>query len=296
MSSTLRQAIAGSHPLVVPSIYDGISALLVRDLGFEAAYIGSYATGATRYGVPDIGYIGLEDMADQARRLAPIAGVPLIVDGEGGWGNAIHVARAVQVLERAGAAATHIEDHDFGKHLTIKSSVIPTGQAVDKIKAAVDARDSEDFLIIGRTDSIGVEGPSAGVDRALAYQEAGADGLFIAGFLDADSWARLTSDARVPIYVPDFPRQSAADQAAQGADVVLYYGLAHIAAKAGMQQALEVLKAESSTQSIESRLSTAGFDEFLGIEKARVQARRFGLIDPDDDSMAEATRAFEAQK
>ncbi|GAA4667790.1 hypothetical protein GCM10025780_07680 [Frondihabitans cladoniiphilus] len=246
--------------------------------------------------MPDIGYIGLEDMADQARRLAPIAGVPLIVDGEGGWGNAIHVARAVQVLERAGAAATHIEDHDFGKHLTIKSSVIPTGQAVDKIKAAVDARDSEDFLIIGRTDSIGVEGPSAGVDRALAYQEAGADGLFIAGFLDADSWARLTSDARVPIYVPDFPRQSAADQAAQGADVVLYYGLAHIAAKAGMQQALEVLKAESSTQSIESRLSTAGFDEFLGIEKARVQARRFGLIDPDDDSMAEATRAFEAQK
>src|SRR3984957_20948409 len=92
MASTLRELIARHHPLVVPSIYDGISALMLREFGFEAAYIGSYATGATRYGLPDIGYIGLEDMADQVRRLAPLAEVPIIVDGEGGWGNPLHVA------------------------------------------------------------------------------------------------------------------------------------------------------------------------------------------------------------
>ncbi len=293
MAKTLKQAIADNHPLVVPSIYDGISALLVRDMGFEAAYIGSYATGATRYGVPDIGYIGLEDMADQARRLAPIVGVPLIVDGEGGWGNPLHVARSVKVLERAGAAATHIEDHDFGKHLTAQQ-VITSEKAVDKIKAAVDARQSEEFLIIARTDSPAVEGPASAVDRALAYQEAGADGLFIAGFLDADAWARLKSEARVPIYVPDFPQMSAADQAAQGADVVLYYGLAHISAKAGMLEAYEVLKKNASTVSIESKLSTGGFDEFLGIEDARAQARKYRLIPENDDSMAEMARQFQA--
>ena len=292
MARSLKTLIAENHPLIVPSLYDGISALLIKELEFDAAYIGSYATGATRYGVPGIGYIGLEDMADQVRRLGPIAEVPIIVDGEGGWGNALHVARAVQVLERAGAAATHIEDHDFGKHLGAQQ-VVTTEKAVDKIKAAVDARASEEFLIIARTDSPAVEGPARAVDRALAYQEAGADGLFIAGFLDNESWARLKHSARVPIYVPDFPSMSAADQAAQGADVVLYYGLAHISAKAGMLEAFETLKANSSTVSLENKLSTGGFDEFLGIEAARVQAKKFGLIDANDDTMEKMKRMFE---
>ena len=292
MARSLKTLIAEHHPLIVPSMYDGISALLIKQLEFDAAYVGSYATGATRYGVPDIGYIGLEDMADQVRRLGPIAEVPIIIDGEGGWGNSLHVARAVQVLERAGAAATHIEDHDFGKHLGAQQ-VITTEKASDKIKAAVDARASDEFLIIARTDSPAVEGPARAVDRAIAYQEAGADGLFIAGFLDSDSWARLKDAARVPIYVPDFPSMSAADQAAQGADVVLYYGLAHISAKAGMLDALETLKKNSSTVSIEDTLSTGGFDEFLGIEEARVQAKKFGLIDENDDTMEKMRRMFD---
>src|SRR5258708_24425641 len=103
--TSLKALIAGPGPLIAPSIYDGISAGVLRDTGFRAAYIGSYATGATKYAVPDIGYIGVEDMADQIRRLAPVANVPLIVDGEGGWGNPLHVARSVRLLERAGAAA-----------------------------------------------------------------------------------------------------------------------------------------------------------------------------------------------
>jgi 2-methylisocitrate lyase-like PEP mutase family enzyme len=292
MARSLKTLIAENHPLIVPSMYDGISALLIKQLEFDAAYVGSYATGATRYGVPDIGYIGLEDMADQVRRLGPIAEVPIIVDGEGGWGNPLHVARAVQVLERAGAAATHIEDHDFGKHLGAQQ-VITTEKAVDKIKSAVDARKSEDFLIIGRTDSPAVEGPARAVDRALAYQEAGADGLFIAGFLDNESWARLKESAYVPIYVPDFPSMSAADQAATGADVVLYYGLAHISAKAGMLEAFETLKKHASTVSIENKLSTGGFDEFLGIEAARAQAKKFGLIAENDDTMEKMKRMFD---
>ncbi|UFS58793.1 isocitrate lyase/PEP mutase family protein [Subtercola endophyticus] len=279
MVRTLQDVIASNSPLIVPSIYDGISALLVRELEFDAAYIGSYATGATKYAVPDIGYIGLEDMADQVRRLAPIAGVPVIVDGEGGWGNPLHVARSIRVLERAGAAATHIEDHEFGKHLSRNSRILPVGQTVDKLKAALDARESESFMIIARSDSPGTEGPTAAVDRLLAYQEAGADGLFVAGFLDEDSHRRLRAESTVPIFQPDFPQHSAADHAAQSADVVIYYGVTHIAAKAGMKNALETLKRESSTIAIERELSVGGFDEFLGIEDARVRARAYDLID-----------------
>jgi 2-methylisocitrate lyase-like PEP mutase family enzyme len=276
MPQTLRQAIAQGRPLVAPSIYDGISALLVRDLGFKAAYIGSYATGATKYGVPDIGHVGLEDMADQIRRLAPVANVPIIVDGEGGWGNPLHVARAVRVLERAGAAATHIEDHVFGKHLTSSPTLLSVGQAADKIKAAVDARDSEDFLIIGRTDSPGVEGQDAAVDRVLAYQEAGADGLFVAGYLDADRQTRLKAAARVPIFTVNWPQLSAADH---DADVVLYFALSHAAAVTGMRHALETLAREGSSVGVEGQIdSVPDFDIFLGIEQARQDARAYGLL------------------
>jgi 2-methylisocitrate lyase-like PEP mutase family enzyme len=276
MPQTLRHAIAQGRPLVAPSIYDGISALLIAELGFQAAYIGSYATGATKYGLPDIGYIGLEDMADQIRRLAPVANVPIIADGEGGWGNPIHVARAVKVLERAGAAATHIEDHVFGKHITTAPVLLSVDQTVDKIKAALDARDSEEFMIIGRTDSPYSEGQDAAVDRALAYQEAGADGLFVAGYIDADHQTTLKAEARVPIFTVNFPKLSAAQH---DADVVLYFALTHSAAITGMRTALETLLHEGSTVSVEDGLeSIQGFDRFLGIEHAREQARAYGLL------------------
>jgi 2-methylisocitrate lyase-like PEP mutase family enzyme len=283
VSSTLRELIARRHPLVVPSIYDGISALVLREFGFEAAYIGSYATGATRYGLPDIGYIGLEDMADQVRRLAPVAGVPIIVDGEGGWGNPLHVARAVQVLERSGAAATHIEDHDFGKHITGKPRIVPVKAAVDKIKAALDARGSEDFLIIARTDSSGSEGPQAAVDRVLAYQEAGADGLFVAGLLDEPSQHRLKAESRVPVFTVDFPGQTAESLAKAGADVILHYSIAHMAATAGLRTAFSALAADGSTVSLQESWGgipgIIAYDDFLGIPVAREKARQYGLLD-----------------
>jgi 2-methylisocitrate lyase-like PEP mutase family enzyme len=202
---TLIQLLAGQKPLLVPSIYDGISARIVNQLGFQAAYIGSYGTGASKYGVPDIGYIGAEDMADQVRRLAPVVQVPIVVDGEGGWGNPLHVGRSVALLERAGAAATHIEDHDFGKHLTRGPRCLPVNIAVDKFKAALDARASEDFLVIARTDAAGVEGSEAAVDRLLAYQEVGVDALFAAAELDQAAQERLTREARVPIVMLNFP-------------------------------------------------------------------------------------------
>jgi 2-methylisocitrate lyase-like PEP mutase family enzyme len=284
MARTLKEVIEADKPLAVPSAYDGISALLIRRLGFPAAYVGSYATGATMYGQPDIGFIGLQDMADQVRRLAPILEVPVIVDGEAGWGNPLHVANAVRVLERAGAAATHIEDHIFGKHIMPDPQLESTQATVVKIKAAVDARSSEDFVIIGRTDASkqgasAANGPAAAVERMLAYQEAEADGVFIVGRLDEEHWALLKAEAKVPVFTVDFPGHTAAEVGSWGADVVLYRALGLFAAARAMHKAFETLAREGSTTSLEAELGAMpGFDEFLGIEQARQAARAYGLL------------------
>ena len=288
MTTSFRTLIDRHAPLIVPSIYDGMSAVIVRELGFEAAYIGSHAVSASRHGLPDHGYVGLEEMADHVRRLAPLAGVPLFVDAEDGWGNPLHVAHSVRVLERAGAAAVHLEDHVFGKHLTPRPQVLPLGQAVDKFKAALDARDSDAFMVVARTDSIFAEGQTAAVERVLAYQEAGADGVFIAGNLDAAHRAQLRDGARVPIFVVNFPGRSAAEQAVEGAAVVFYYALAHLTAFDAMRAAYQTLARDGSAVAVEAQADTEALhvlDHFLGSDLALADARRYGLIDrpPDEE-------------
>jgi 2-methylisocitrate lyase-like PEP mutase family enzyme len=284
MTSSLRDLISASSPLIAPSIYDGISAGVLRDTGFSAAYVGSYATGATKYAVPDIGYIGVEDMADQIRRLAPIANVPLIVDGEGGWGNPLHVARSIKILERAGADAVHIEDHEFGKHIVMNPRIIPVGHAVDKIKAALDARESDAMMIIARTDSSGTEGPQAAFDRLMAYEEAGADGLFYAGIPDAEVQLKLKAEAQVPIFGVNFPGQSASELG-RLADVILYYGITHLVVRNALARAFGILAKEGSTVSLEEGLGgipgIIGFDDFLGVPQAKEKAAQYGLLDEE---------------
>ncbi len=274
---TLKQLIATESPVIAPSIYDGISALLAKELGFKAAYIGSYATSASRYGIPDIGFIGLQDMVDQVARMSSIFPGPIIVDGEGGWGNPLHVARSVRQLERAGASAVHIEDHDFGKHLGV-ARVFPVQTGIDKIKAALDAKDSDDFMVIARSDATGVEGLDAAIDRLLAYQDAGADALFLAAVdLDETTAPRLMESARVPVFVVNDSNRSAAEHAARGAAVVMYFALSHLAAEAGIRKAFEILARTSSTEGIELDQDFGRFDEFLQIQDYRVQSDRFGL-------------------
>jgi methylisocitrate lyase len=277
MIRTLKSVILENRPLIVPGAYDGISARIIRDLKFEAAYVGSFALTAAKYGLVDIGFVGLEDMAEAVRRIANIVEVPVIVDGEGGFGNPIHVARTVKVLEQAGASATHIEDHVFGKHLGIPE-VLPVKQAVDKIKAAVDARKSEDFHIIGRSDAFHNEGEEATIDRLLAFQEAGADAIFLAKPpMPGDVLnKRLCDEARVPIVVVNGPDYSAKQLGDQGADIVLYPTLTNLMAASSIRESLEFLARDGSTVHLNEDF--AAFDRFLGADQYREVAQRLGLI------------------
>ena len=177
----LRALLAGARPVVAPGAYDALSARLVCLAGFDAVYMTGFGTAASLLGRPDVGLLGMSEMADNARRIVGAVDVPVIADADTGYGNAINVVRTVQDYERAGVAALHLEDqvapkrcgHMEGKH------VIPAGEMVGKIEAAVAARRDPDLVIIARTDARAPLGLSEAVARGRRYSEAGADLVFV---------------------------------------------------------------------------------------------------------------------
>jgi len=179
--SRLRSLLRSGSPLVVPGAYDALSAKLVEAAGFDCAYMTGFGTSASLLGLPDIGLVSQAEMVDNARRMSSAINVPLISDADTGFGNALNVARTVRDFERAGVAAIHLEDQLAPKrcgHMTGKE-VVPVGEMVEKVHAAVAARSDPDFVLIARTDARAVEGLDSALERAAAYREAGADVLFV---------------------------------------------------------------------------------------------------------------------
>jgi 2-methylisocitrate lyase-like PEP mutase family enzyme len=183
---SLKAALApttggGRRLLSVPGCWDGITALMIEKAGFEAAFLTGGGLAMARFGRPDMGLVDASEVAATVAVIRDRVDLPLIVDGDTGFGNALNVQRTVRLFERAGASAFQLEDQTFPKrcgHMAGKG-VIPVAEAVGKIKAALDARDH--CLISARTDAVSVEGFTAAMDRAEAYLEAGADLIFIEG-------------------------------------------------------------------------------------------------------------------
>src|SRR5262245_47425503 len=179
--SRMRTLLRSGSPLVVPGAYDALSAKLVEAAGFDCVYMTGYGTSASLLGLPDIGLVSQAEMVDNARRMAGAVTVPLISDADTGYGNALNVARTVGEFERAGVAAIHREDQLAPKrcgHMSGKE-VVPLGEMVEKVHAAVAVRSDPDFVLIARTDARSVEGLDRALERAAAYRQAGADVLFI---------------------------------------------------------------------------------------------------------------------
>ncbi len=177
----LRQLVNRKQGLIVPGAYDGVSAKLVERAGFPVAYMTGYGVSASRLGLPDMGFAGLGDMADQARNMAGAVSIPLIADADTGYGNALNVRRTVALYESAGVAGLHLEDQQMPKrcgHLAGKI-VVSAEEFAAKIRAAVEARTDPDFVIIARTDAIAVNGLDDALRRAEAAVKAGADMLFV---------------------------------------------------------------------------------------------------------------------
>jgi 2-methylisocitrate lyase-like PEP mutase family enzyme len=174
----LREMLSRPQPVLAPGAYDALSARLVEGAGFEAVYMTGFGTSASLLGRPDVGLLTFSEMVDNARRLVQ---VPVIADADNGCGNPINVIRTVKEYEAAGVSAVHIEDQVIPKkcgHMEGKQ-VIDASEMVEKIRAAVDARHSEEFVIIARTDARAVEGMDGALERARLYRDAGADALFV---------------------------------------------------------------------------------------------------------------------
>ena len=177
----LRELLTGPGVITAPGCYDGLTARLVEEAGFECAYMTGFGTAASLLGRPDVGLLTLSEMVDNVRRITQAIGIPLIADMDTGYGNQINVIRAVQLYEQTGVAGFHLEDQVTPKrcgHMEGKQ-VVPMSDAVAKIRAAVCARTNSDTVIIARTDARAVEGLAAALERARAFRDNGADVLFV---------------------------------------------------------------------------------------------------------------------
>lgn len=200
---SLKARLTQKDILVAPGVYDGLTASLAQGAGFEALYLSGAAVAYTRLGRPDIGLTTASEMADTMALIADRVDLPVIIDADTGFGNALNAQRTMRLYERAGAKALQIEDQSYPKrcgHLADKS-LIPASEMAGKIAAMADARSSAETLIIARTDAIAVEGFSAATERAEAYLEAGADVLFIEAPQSRDELGKITAQfaGRVPL-------------------------------------------------------------------------------------------------
>lgn len=199
----LRHRLQQPGIVIAPGVYDALTAHLAAQAGFSALYLSGAAVAYTRLGGPDLGLVTMTETAEAIRLIRERVSVPLIVDGDTGYGNALNVERTVRAFERAGANAIQLEDQTFPKrcgHLSDKS-LISSAEMVGKIRAAVASRQSADFLIIARTDAVAVEGFEAALARAEAYVAAGADLLFVEAPRSKEMLAEITGRLanRVPL-------------------------------------------------------------------------------------------------
>lgn len=181
--SALRDLLARPEPLLAPGAYDALSARIIEQAGFPAVYMTGFGTAASLLGRPDVGLLGMSEMIANAARIAQVVDVPVIADADTGYGNPLNVIRSVREYERAGVEAIHIEDQILPKkcgHMENKQ-VIDASEMAEKLRAAVEARKSPDFLVIARTDARAVEGLESALRRARLYRQAGADVLFVEG-------------------------------------------------------------------------------------------------------------------
>ena len=247
-TSHLATLLAAKKLIQAPGVFDPITAKIAQSVGFQAVYMTGFGTSVSSYGLPDIGLLTLTEMVENASRIAEAIRIPLISDADTGYGNPINVYRTVREFEKAGVAAIHLEDQSWPKrcgHMAGKTT-ISASDMVEKIKAAVDARRSPDFLIIARTDAIATHGFASAIERGHRYAEAGADILFIEAPRDAEQVKSIPRQIRDKPHIinlaPLTPNFAATELNEMGYSIALYPGICLAAKIAACTSELENLK------------------------------------------------------
>jgi methylisocitrate lyase len=197
----LRAAVAQERPLQVVGTINAYSALLAERAGFKAIYLSGAGVANASFGLPDLGITSLNDVCEDVRRISSATEVPLLVDADTGWGAAFNISRTISDLIRSGAAGCHLEDQVQAKRCGHRpgKALVTADEMSDRIKAAVDGRTDDQFVIMARTDAHAGEGQQAAIDRALRYVEAGADMIFAEALTTLDEYRQFTSVVKVPV-------------------------------------------------------------------------------------------------
>ncbi len=258
-----RNAISENNPLKILGTINAYTALLAEKEGHEAIYLSGGGVAASSLGVPDLGISSLQDVLIDVERITNATTVPLLVDADTGWGGAFNIARTVKSLINYGAAGLHIEDQISQKRCGHRPNkeIVSSQEMLDRIKAAVDAKTDEDFVIMARTDALATEGIEGAIERALAYQEAGADALFPEAFFKLEQYIELKKHIRIPVLanITEFgktPLFGCDELDASGVDMVLYPLSAFRAMSKAAETVYREIKSNDSQESLLKNMQT----------------------------------------
>ena len=258
-----RQAVADHAPLQVVGAINAYTARMAETIGHKALYLSGGGVAANSLGVPDLGMSTLADVLTDAQRITAASELPLLVDADTGFGGAFNIARTVRSLMRAGAAGMHIEDQVGAKRCGHRpgKAIVSQGEMVDRIKAAVDARSGDDFVIMARTDALAVEGLDAAIERAAACVEAGADMIFPEAVREIEQYTRFRKAVGVPILanITEFghtPLFTTPELGEAGVDIVLYCCSAYRAMNRAAETVYKALLADGHQRNVLDLMQT----------------------------------------
>ena len=249
----LRTAVDTERPLQVVGAINAYSALLAERAGFRALYLSGAGVANASFGLPDLGITTLNDVCEDVRRITQATELPLLVDADTGWGGAFQIARTIRELARAGAAGCHLEDQVQAKRCGHRpgKALVSTDEMCDRLKAAVDARPDDQFVVMARTDSHASEGLESAIDRAQAYVAAGADMIFAEALTTLAEYSAFTQAIDVPVLanITEFgktPLFSTADLAQHGVRLVLYPLSAFRAMNRAAERVYQTIRSDGS--------------------------------------------------
>lgn len=252
-----RAAVTQHKPLQTVGTINAFTARMAEQIGHKAIYLSGGGLAANSLGVPDLGISALEDVLIDVRRITDASALPLLVDGDTGFGSAFNIARTVRSLCKAGAAAVHIEDQVQAKRCGHRpgKAIVSKQEMVDRIKMAVDARPDDDFVIMARTDALAVEGEDAAIERAVACVEAGADMVFPEAVYELEQYQRFRQAVKVPILanITEFgktPLFSTPQLGEAGVDIVLYCCGAYRAMNKGAENVYKALLGDGHQRNV----------------------------------------------
>ena len=259
----LRAALEAERPLQVVGTVNAYCALLAARSGFRALYLSGAGVANASFGLPDLGMTSLNDVCEDVRRITAACELPLLVDADTGWGAAFNIAKTCADLIRSGAAGMHLEDQVSAKRCGHRpgKALVPPGEMVDRIKAAVDGRTDAQFVIMARTDAHAVEGQNAALERAAAYLEAGADMIFAEALKSLEEYRQFTSRIRAPVLanITEFgqtPLFTTTELAAVGVRLVLYPLSAFRAMSKAALTVYQAIRAEGTQKSVLQLMQT----------------------------------------